>query len=102
MDDFIPNKFYSASFKSLLKELVAWKSHLSSCVKADKILLYDHLNKALLGGPLELVLHAHKDTKDGQAIISTILLQHGGKGKWERARKKLNWSAEEEMEIYWQ
>ena len=75
MDDFIHNKCYLATHKSLVEELVARKSHSSSCVEADKILLYDHLDKALPGGPLESVLQAHEDTKDGQAVMSTILLQ---------------------------
>ena len=79
LDDLIPNKCYSATHKSLVEALVARKSHSSSCVEADKILLYDHLDKALSGGPLESVLQAHEDTKDGQAVMSTILLQHGGK-----------------------
>ena len=52
-------------------------------------MLYDHLDKALSGGPLESVLQAHEDTKDGQAVMSTILLQHGGKGKWEKAHERL-------------
>ena len=59
----------------------------SSCIEADNILLYDQLDKALSGGLLESVLQAHKDNKDGQAVISTILLQHGGNGKWERHTK---------------
>ena len=89
LDDFIPNKCYSATRKSLIEDLVARKSHSSSCVEADKILLYDNLDKALSGGPLESVLQAHEDTKDGQAVMSTILLQHGGRGKWEKAHKRL-------------
>ena len=88
-DDFIPNKCYSATHKSLVKELVARKSHSSSCFEADKILLYDYLDKALSGGPLESVLQAHEDTKDGQAVMSTILLQHEGKEKWEKAHEQL-------------
>ena len=52
-------------------------------------MLYDHLDKALSGGPLESVLQAHEDTKDGQVVMSTILLQHGGNGKWEKAHKSL-------------
>ena len=47
------------------------------------------MDKALSGGPLKLVLQVHEDTKDGQAVMSTILLQHGGKGKWEKAHKRL-------------
>ena len=77
MDDFIHNKCYSATHKSLVEKLVAKKSHLSSCVEADKILWYDHLDKALSGSPLELILQAHEDTKDGRAVMSTIILQHG-------------------------
>ena len=89
MDDFIPNKCYSATHKSLVEELAARKFYLNSCVEADKILLYDHLDKALSGSPHELVLQAHKDDKDGQAVTNTILLQHVGKGKWEMAPEKL-------------
>ena len=85
----IPNKCYSATHKSLVEELVAQKSHLSSCVESGKILLYDHLDKAFSGGPLKSVLQAHEDTKDGQAVMCTILLQHGGRGKWEKARERL-------------
>ena len=47
------------------------------------------MDKALSGGPLESVLQAHEDTKDGQAVMSTILLQHGGKGMWEKAHERL-------------
>ena len=46
LDDFISNKCYSATYKSLVEELVARKSNSSSCVEADKILLYGHLDKA--------------------------------------------------------
>ena len=76
LDDIIANKCYSAIHKSFVEELVARKSHSISCVEADKILLYNHLNKAFSGGPLETVLQAHKDDKDGQAVMSTILLHH--------------------------
>ena len=89
MDDFIPNKCYLTTHKSLVEELVAQKSHLSLCVEADKILLYDHLDKALSGSPLESVLQPHEDTKDGQVVMSNILLQHGRKDKWEKAHKRL-------------
>ena len=72
-DDFIHNKCYSATHKSLVEELVARKSHSSTCFEVDKILLYDYLDKALSGGPLESVLQAHEDTKGGQAVVSTLL-----------------------------
>ena len=52
-------------------------------------LLYEYSDKALSGGTLESVLQAHEDDKDGQAVMSIILLQHGGKGKQEKAHKKL-------------
>ena len=68
MDDLIPNICYSATHKSFVEELIAGKSHSSSCVEADKILLYDHLDKALFGGLLELVLQAHEDNKDSQTV----------------------------------
>ena len=56
MDKFISDKCYSATHKSLVEKFVAQKSHFRLCVEADKILLYDHLDKALSGGPLESVL----------------------------------------------
>ena len=34
----------------------------------------------------ELALQPHEDTKDGQAVIQEIYLQHSGRTKWENAR----------------
>ena len=39
--------------------------------------------------PVRSVLQAREDTKYGQAVMSTILLQHGGKGMWEKAHERL-------------
>ena len=50
-------------------------------------------------GPLESALQFHEDTKDGQVVIREILLQHGGRAKWERAHDsvmsnmKTNWNS---------
>ena len=41
-------------------------------------MLYDYLDKALTGGPLESALQAHETTKDGQAVMKSIEEQHGG------------------------
>ena len=89
LDDLIPGKCYSLTHKSLIEELVNRKSYLSLCVEADKVTLYDHLDKALSGGPLESVLQAHEDTKDGQAVMESIIKQHGGKTKWEKSHATL-------------
>ena len=80
-DDLITDMCYSKTHKSLIEELVAQKFHDSACVEADKVILYNHLDKSLQNGPLESALQANEDTKDGQAVIETIMLQHGGKGK---------------------
>ena len=54
------------------------------------------------GGPLESVLQAHEDTKDGQAVINTILLQHRGKGKWKKAHKSKRLIGQlKKVEVYW-
>ena len=89
LDDLIPDKCYSLTHKSLLEELVNRKSYSSLCVEADKVTLYDHLDKALSGGPLESVLQAHEETKDGQAVMESIMKQHGGKAKWEKSHAAL-------------
>ena len=34
---------------------------------------------------MESALQPHKETKDGQAVVREILLQYGGRTKWERA-----------------
>ena len=70
---------------SLIEECVKQKSHLDTCCETDKVTLYGYLEKLLTGGPLELALQPHKDTKDGQAVIKSMYLQHGGCTKWEKA-----------------
>ena len=80
-DDLITNKCYSKTHKSLIGELVTRKSHDSSCVEVHKVVLYNHLDKALQNGPLESALQANEDTKDGQAVMKIIMLQHGKKRK---------------------
>ena len=81
MDDSIPGKCYSLIFGSIIEELVNRKSYNSLCVEADKVVLYNHLDRALSGGPLESILQAHKNTKDGQAVMESIIKQHGRKAK---------------------
>ena len=71
------------------RELVNWKLHTGNCLEADKVILYDYLDQALSGGSLELALQAHKYTKDGQAVMNSIIKQHGGRGKWEKAHATL-------------
>ena len=39
----------------------------------------------MTGGPLESALQPHEDTKDGQAVIKSMCLQHGGCTKWVNA-----------------
>ena len=51
--------------------------------------MYNHLDRALTGGPLESALQEHEDTKNGQAVMDSIVKQHGGKGKWEKAHASL-------------
>ena len=69
-------------------KLVARKSYNSSCVEADRVTLYDYLDKSLSHGPYESTLQAFEDSKDGQAVMETILLQHGGIAKWEKAHNQ--------------
>ena len=80
-DDLISGKCYSATHGSLTEELVNRKLHTSNCLEADKVILYDLLDRALANGPLESALQAHEDTKDGQAVMRSITKQHGGTAK---------------------
>ena len=83
-DDLISGKCYSATHGSLTEELVNPKLHSSNCLEADKVILYDLLDRALANGPLlmlESALQAHEDTKDGQAVMRSIIKQHGGTAK---------------------
>ena len=88
-DDLIKGKCYSATHGSLTEELVNRKLHTSNCLEADKVILYDLLDRALANGPLESALQAHEDTKDGQAVMRSITKQHGGTAKWEKAHASL-------------
>ena len=72
--DLLPGKCYSVTYKSLVEELVARKSFTSSCVEADRVMLYDHLDKALSHGPYESTLQAFEDSKDGQAVMGINVL----------------------------
>ena len=81
-DDLLPEKCLSATHKSLVGELVARKSCFNSCGEADKVVLFDYLDKALAHDPYKSTLQAFEDSKDGQAVIKTIILQHGGVTKW--------------------
>ena len=88
-DDLITGKCYSATHGSLTEELVNRKLHTSNCLEADKVILYDLLDRALANGPLESALQAHEETKDGQAVMHSIIKQHGGTAKWEKAHALL-------------
>lgn len=88
-DDLLTGKCYSATHGSLTEELVNRKLHTSNCLEADKVILYDLLDRALANGPLESALQAHEDTKDGQAVMHSIIKQHGGTAKWEKAHASL-------------
>ena len=54
--------------------------------------MFNHLDKALQNGTLELAIQAHKDTKDDQAVMKTIMVQHGGKEMGEKLHARLNHS----------
>ena len=69
---------------------MARKSHQGRYFEADKALLYDHLDKALTGGPLESALQPHETTKDGQAVMKSIEEQHGVQAKWEALYDELD------------
>ena len=83
----LPRKCYSTAHGSLCKELVNRKSHSSSCVKINKVTLYDLLYRALEGGPLDSALQPHEKIKDGMKVIKAIYTQHGGTQKWEKAHE---------------
>jgi len=89
IDDLITGKCYSATHGSLTEELVNRKLHTSNCIEADKVILFDLLDRALANGPLESALQAHEDTKDGQEVMRSIMKQHGGAAKWEKAHASL-------------
>ena len=61
----------------LVAEIIAPKSHSSPCVETDKVTLFEFIEKALQCGPLELSLQPHEDTKDDQAVIKSMYIQHG-------------------------
>ena len=71
--------------KSLAEEIIAWKSHNGTCVETHKVTLFGLLVKALEDGPLESALQPHEKTKDSQAIVKEMFIQHGGRVKRERA-----------------
>ena len=50
----------------------------SSCVETDKVILYGHLFKALKDGLYEACLEPHEESKDGLAVMNSIVNQHGG------------------------
>ena len=77
-DNMLPGKCYLLTYKSLTEETVARKSHNGTCVETDKVALYGYLEKALEDGPLESCLQPHEDSKDGLAIMKSLLQQHGG------------------------
>ena len=84
-DDLIPGKCYLLTHKSLVGEMVGWKDHSGSCVETDKVILFGHLEKALKDEPYELCLQPHEGSKDGLAVMESLLQQHGGNPKWEKA-----------------
>ena len=69
----------------MIEELVERKSQRDTCAETDKVTLYGYFETALENGPLESALQPHKDTKDGQAVIREMYMQHGGRAKWESA-----------------
>ena len=69
----------------MVGELVARKSQGDTCAETDRVTFYVYLSTALEDGPLESALQPHKETKDGQAVFREILLQYGGRLKWESA-----------------
>lgn len=84
-DGLLPGKCYSLTYKSLTEEIVARKSHNSTCVETDKVTLFGLLEKALKGRPLESALQPHEDSKDGQVVIKSMYVQYEGRTKWGRA-----------------
>ena len=74
--DLLPNKAYSVTHSSMIDKCVVRKSQLDTCAETDKVTLY---------GPLEFTLQPHESTKDGQAVIKEMYMQHGGRTKWENA-----------------
>ena len=87
--DLLPNRCYSVTHSSMTGELIARKSQRDTCAETDKVTLYGYLVPALENGPLESALQPHEETKDGQAVVRTILLQHGGRNKWETAHDQV-------------
>ena len=87
--DLLPNRCYSVTHSSMIGELIARKSQRDTCAETDKVTLYGYLVPALENGPLESALQPHEETKDGQAVVRTILLQHGGRNKWEVAHDQV-------------
>ena len=77
-DDLIPGKCYSLTHKSLTGEMIARKDHNGPGVETDKVILYGHLFKALKDGLYESCLQPHEDSKDGLAVMNSIIHQHGG------------------------
>ena len=69
----------------MVGELVARKSQRDTCAETDRVTFYGYLLTALEDGPLESALQPHEETKDGQAVFQEILLQYGGRSKWESA-----------------
>lgn len=84
-DELIPGKCFSVLHKSLVGEMIARKDHNGPTVDTDKVLLYSLLYKALMGGIYEACLEPHEDTKDGLAVMNSIIDQHGGSAIWEKA-----------------
>ena len=81
INNMLPGKCYSSTYKSIVEKIVHRKSHSSSCVESDKVTFFDFLEKALQCGPLKLALQPHEDSKDGQAVIKSMYVHHGGRSK---------------------
>ena len=62
--DLLPDKYYSVTHNSMMKECVEHKSQLDTCSETDKVTLYRYHDAALTGGPLEFTLQPHESTKD--------------------------------------
>ena len=76
--DLLPDKCYSVTHASMIEECVERKSQRDTCAETDKVTLFGYLEATLINGPLESALQPHESTKDGQAVINRMYLQHGG------------------------
>ena len=64
--------------------MIARKDRNGPGVETNKVILYGHLFKALKDGLYESCLQPHEDSKDGLAVMNSIIHQHGGTAIWEK------------------